>query len=208
MVEVVNRLVFAEPDNRAARELQADALEQLGYQAENAGWRNSYLSAAYELRHGVPRDQPTMNAGSADALAAMDTGLLFDYLGVRLDAGAAEGKALSINLRLPDIGEDYLLELKNSHLNNLRGVQSEDAGQTVSIDRADLNRLLLKEVSAVRPGPRRQAEEFRQSAAAGATVRHARRLRLLVRCRHAGGEVRGLTTKAPERAPWLFSRPR
>ena len=150
VVEVVNRLVFAEPDNRAARELQADALEQLGYQAENAGWRNSYLSAAYELRHGVPRDQPTMKAGSADALAAMDTGLLFDYLGVRLDAGAAEGKALSINLRLPDIGENYLLELKNSHLNNLRGVQSEDAGQTVSIDRADLNRLLLKEVSAVR----------------------------------------------------------
>ncbi|MBN0002036.1 MBL fold metallo-hydrolase, partial [Pseudomonas aeruginosa] len=74
VVEVVNRLVFAEPDNRAARELQADALEQLGYQAENAGWRNSYLSAAYELRHGVPRDQPTMKAGSADALAAMDTG--------------------------------------------------------------------------------------------------------------------------------------
>ncbi|WP_404854589.1 alkyl sulfatase C-terminal domain-containing protein, partial [Escherichia coli] len=49
-----------------------------------------------------------------------------------MDAGAAEGKALSINLRLPDIGENYLLELKNSHLNNLRGVQSEDAGQTVS----------------------------------------------------------------------------
>ncbi|MDF5977482.1 alkyl sulfatase C-terminal domain-containing protein [Pseudomonas aeruginosa] len=48
---------------------------------------------------------------------------------MRLDAGAAEGKALSINLRLPDIGENYLLELKNSHLNNLRGVQSEDAGR-------------------------------------------------------------------------------
>ncbi|MGV8307735.1 alkyl sulfatase C-terminal domain-containing protein, partial [Pseudomonas aeruginosa] len=90
------------PDNRAARELLQGVGLQLGYQAENAGWRNSYLSAAYELRHGVPRDQPTMKAGSADALAAMDTGLLFDYLGVRLDAGAAEGKALSINLRLPD----------------------------------------------------------------------------------------------------------
>ncbi|MCY1461469.1 putative alkyl/aryl-sulfatase YjcS [compost metagenome] len=77
----------------------------------------------------------------------MDTGLLFDYVGVRLDAAKAEGKDISINLVLPDIGKKYLLELKNSHLNNIEGMQSESAGQTVTIDRADLNRLLLKEVS-------------------------------------------------------------
>lgn len=149
VVEVVNKLVFAEPDNQAARRLQADALEQLGYQAENAGWRNSYLAAADELRHGVPRDLPSLKTSSADALAAMDTGLLFDYLGVRLNAGKAEGEDFAINLVLPDIGQEYLLELKNSHLNNIRGVHSEDAGQTVTIDRADLNRLLLKEVNPV-----------------------------------------------------------
>lgn len=150
VVEVVNKLVFADPTNTAARNLQADALEQLGYQAENAGWRNSYLAAAQELREGVPRDQPSLRVTSADALAAMDTGLLFDYLGVRLNAGKAEGEDMSINLVLPDRNEQYLLELKNSHLNNIKGVQSEDAGQTVTIDRADLNRLLLKEVSPVR----------------------------------------------------------
>lgn len=150
VVEVVNKLVFADPTNTAARNLQADALEQLGYQAENAGWRNSYLAAAQELRDGVPRDQPSLRVTSADALAAMDTGLLFDYLGVRLNAGKAEGEDMSINLVLPDRNEQYLLELKNSHLNNIKGVQSEDAGQTVTIDRADLNRLLLKEVSPVR----------------------------------------------------------
>lgn len=150
VVEVVNKVVFADPTNQAARALQADALEQLGYQAENAGWRNSYLVAAQELRNGVPRDQPSLRVTSADALAAMDTGLLFDYLGVRLNAGKAEGEDLSINLVLPDRNEQYLLELKNSHLNNIKGVQSENAGQTVTIDRADLNRLLLKEVSPVR----------------------------------------------------------
>lgn len=150
VVEVVNKLVFADPTNTAARNLQADALEQLGYQAENAGWRNSYLAAAQELREGVPRDQPSLRVTSADALAAMDTGLLFDYLGVRLNAGKAEGEDMSINLVLPDRNEQYLLELKNSHLNNIKGVQSEEAGQTVTIDRADLNRLLLKEVSPVR----------------------------------------------------------
>ncbi|MBD9632309.1 alkyl/aryl-sulfatase [Pseudomonas sp. PDM19] len=150
VVEVVNKLVFADPTNQAARNLQADALEQLGYQAENAGWRNSYLTAAQELRNGVPRDMPTMKSGSPDALAAMDTGLLFDYLGVRLNAEKAEGEDFAINLVLPDKNEQYLLELKNSHLNNIKGVQSENAGQTVTIDRADLNRLMLKEVSPVR----------------------------------------------------------
>ncbi|MFR0693469.1 alkyl/aryl-sulfatase [Enterobacterales bacterium AE_CKDN230030158-1A_HGKHYDSX7] len=150
VVEVVNKLVFADPSNQAARNLQADALEQLGYQAENAGWRNSYLAAAQELRNGVPRDLPTMKSGSPDALAAMDTGLLFDYLGVRLNAEKAEGEDFAINLVLPDKNEQYLLELKNSHLNNIKGVQSENAGQTVTIDRADLNRLMLKEVSPVR----------------------------------------------------------
>ncbi|MFV3308921.1 alkyl/aryl-sulfatase [Pseudomonas sp. NY15181] len=150
VVEVVNKLVFADPTNKAARELQADALEQLGYQSENAGWRNSYLAAAQELRDGVPRDQPSLRVTSADALAAMDTGLLFDYLGVRLNAQKAEGEDISINLVLPDLNEQYLLELKNSHLNNIKGVQNENAGQTVTIDRADLNRLLLKEVSPVR----------------------------------------------------------
>lgn len=150
VVEVVNKLVFADPTNQAARALQADALEQLGYQAENAGWRNSYLAAAQELRNGVPRDQAPMKSGSPDALAAMDTGLLFDYLGVRLNAEKAEGEDFAINLVLPDKNEQYLLELKNSHLNNIKGVQSENAGQTVTIDRADLNRLMLKEVSPVR----------------------------------------------------------
>ncbi|WP_207887238.1 alkyl/aryl-sulfatase [Pseudomonas sp. 30_B] len=150
VVEVVNKLVFADPSNQAARDLQADALEQLGYQAENAGWRNSYLVAAQELRNGVPRDLPSLRVTSSDALSAMDTGLLFDYLGVRLNAQKAEGEDLSINLVLPDRNEHYLLELKNSHLNNIKGVQSESAGQTVTIDRADLNRLLLKEVSPVR----------------------------------------------------------
>lgn len=150
VVEVLNKLVFADPTNQAARNLQADALEQLGYQAENAGWRNSYLVAAQELRNGVPRNLPSLRVSNPDALAAMDTGLLFDYLGVRMNAQKAEGEDFSINLVLPDKNEQYLLELKNSHLNNIKGVQSENAGQTVTIDRADLNRLMLKEVSPVR----------------------------------------------------------
>ena len=64
VAEVVNHVVFAEPDNREARELQAAALEQLGYRAESAPWRNFYLTAAQELRDGITEAATPMTATS------------------------------------------------------------------------------------------------------------------------------------------------
>jgi alkyl sulfatase BDS1-like metallo-beta-lactamase superfamily hydrolase len=143
VAEVMNHLVFAEPDNREARLLQADTLEQLGYQSENAGWRNAYLSAAAELRHGMSRSIDTVTVGP-DVLTAMDAELIFDYLGVRLNGLRAQGQELAINIVLPDVGQKFLLELKNSHLNNIEGVQDDNAGLTLTINRSDLLGLLLK----------------------------------------------------------------
>ncbi|WP_193163758.1 alkyl/aryl-sulfatase [Microbulbifer hainanensis] len=144
--ELLNKLVFAEPENQEARNLQADTFEQLGYQAENTGWRNTYLAAAMELRNGVPTQAQATRAG-ADMVKAMDTGLMFDFLGVKLDAKKADGKAFSINFVLPDRKETYLLELDNSHLNNIAGVQSKEADLTVTIDRSDLDLLFTKQKS-------------------------------------------------------------
>ena len=91
VAEVVNHVVFAEPENDAARHLQADALEQLGYQAESAPWRDFYLTGAQELRHGTLPSRPGTGPG-ADTVAAMTTEMLFDYLGIRIDGlRAAEG---------------------------------------------------------------------------------------------------------------------
>ena len=53
VAQVMKQVVFAEPGNIEARALCADALEQMGYQAESATWRNAYLYGAQELRHGV-----------------------------------------------------------------------------------------------------------------------------------------------------------
>ena len=53
VAEITNALVFADPENLQARYLCADALEQLGYQAESGAWRNAYLVAAFELRNGT-----------------------------------------------------------------------------------------------------------------------------------------------------------
>src|SRR4029077_3598516 len=85
VASVMNQVVFADPANRQARELGADALEQLGYQAEAATWRNAYLTGARELRNGVPR-LPVIGIFSGEMLKAVPTALVFDSIAVRLNA--------------------------------------------------------------------------------------------------------------------------
>ena len=92
--ELVNHLVFAQPDNQEAKNLQADILEQMGYQAESGPWRDFYLTGADELRHGV-RKLATGDPASADIVAGMSPELLFGYIGVQLDAKKADGKTLA-----------------------------------------------------------------------------------------------------------------
>jgi len=144
--ELLNYVVFAEPANQEARLLQADMLEQMGYQAESAGWRNTYLAGAYELRFGKPDKVNAAKAGP-DIIKAMDTGLIFDFLAVRLNAQKALGKSLKINMTFNDENSRYLLELENANLNNIRGVHAENADVTVVMQRADLDLMLMKAVS-------------------------------------------------------------
>lgn len=146
--ELLNNLVFADPTNDEARFLQADMLEQMGYQAESAGWRNTYLAGAWELRNGLPKGMRATKAG-ADMLQAMSTDLVFDYLGIKLDVTKAKNKQLTINVELPDTKEKFLIELKNSHLNNLSGVWSQEPDVTITMQRQDLNRVLSKQASFV-----------------------------------------------------------
>ena len=116
VAQVLDHVIFAEPDNKAARELAADALEQLGYQAESAPWRNFYLSGARDLR-GLP---PAVSANAASPVntqaRAMPAALYFDYLGVRLDGIRAQGKTLDLLIRLTDTHEGWELHLANSVL--------------------------------------------------------------------------------------------
>jgi alkyl sulfatase BDS1-like metallo-beta-lactamase superfamily hydrolase len=140
--EIVNKLVQAEPQNQAARELLADIFEQLGYQQENPGLRNSYLAAAYELRTGIPQGE-TVNSSSPDVIRAMSTELFLNFLGIRMDSRKAEGMRFTINLITPDNGEKFIVELENATLTNIKGYQAEKPNLTLTINRFDLEQTMM-----------------------------------------------------------------
>ncbi|MBB3399589.1 MULTISPECIES: alkyl sulfatase dimerization domain-containing protein [unclassified Rhizobium] len=140
--EIVNKLVQAEPKNQAAKDLLADIFEQLGYQQENPGLRNSFLNGAYELRTGIPEGNAAKSSGP-DVIRAMSTELFLDFLGIRMDSRKAEGLRLTINLITPDNGEKFLVELENATLTNIKGFLAKNPDLTLTIDRSDLEQVML-----------------------------------------------------------------
>ena len=143
VASAMNQVVFADSANRAARELGADALEQLGFQAEAGTWRNAYLVGAMELRNGVPKVGGGGSA-NADTLKALNTEMVFDYLGVRLNATKAEGKTMVINWRFTDSKEQFVLNLENSALTYLKGRQAANADAAVTLARDTLDAITLQ----------------------------------------------------------------
>ncbi len=146
VAEAMSHVVFADPANADARRLGADALEQLGYIAESATWRNAYLLGARELRHGLPT-AAARAAISPDVVRAMSLDLFFDYMGVRLDGDRAAGRSLVVNWVLTDSGDRYVMRLERSALTCLADRQSERADATVTLERAVLDRLVLREIT-------------------------------------------------------------
>ena len=140
--EILNKLVYAEPQNQEAKDLLADVFEQLGYQYESPSVRNSFLAAALELRDGIKKGG-TPKTGGPDMVRAMDTGLFLDFLGIRMDSRKAEGIQFKINVVLPDNGEKYVLEMSNATLTNISGYQADDADLTITINRSDLETVMM-----------------------------------------------------------------
>ncbi len=147
VAEVVNHLVFADPDNFEARNLQANALEQLGYQAESGVWRNEYLGAASELRHGVASPVRMPVTGGADIMRAMTLDMLFDFFGVRLKKDKVAGLKLAINMEFTDLKANYALELSNSVLNNTKGRVLKNSDATYKLSMRAFGALLGKKAT-------------------------------------------------------------
>jgi len=113
VAEITNTIVFADPENEAARLLCADALEQLGYQSESGPWRNAYLTAALELRNGNSSAYALQNANSGDVQKEMTAPMIFEYLSIIMDKKAMADQNFTMSFKLVDVSEQYLLQIKN-----------------------------------------------------------------------------------------------
>ena len=100
--ELLKHVLAASPENEAARLIQAEVFEQLGYQAESSTWRNFYLIGAQELRLGFAGGK-SFNIGSPDVVAGMTVEMLADHMAVRLNGPAAGGLTLRVGLRVTDV---------------------------------------------------------------------------------------------------------
>ncbi|MCX9003214.1 MBL fold metallo-hydrolase [Citrobacter portucalensis] len=152
VAQVTNNIVFADPSNKEARNLEADALEQMGYQAESGPWRNFYLTGAQELRNGVVKGA-TPNTASPDTVKAMSPEMFFDYLAVHINGEKAANAQAVFNVDLGADGGKYKLELENGVLNHSADTQTSNADASITLNRATLNKIILKEESL------KQAEE-------------------------------------------------
>jgi len=140
-MEIVNKLVYAQPDNKSAKDLLADIFEQIGYQKESPSVRNSFLGAAYELRHGMPTGASPKSNGP-DMIRAMTTELWLNSLAISMDSKKAAGMNFVINLSTPDNGEKFVVEMSNSALTNIKGQQAANPTLAITINRSDLEQVM------------------------------------------------------------------
>jgi len=148
VAELLNHLVFAQPDNKTAKYLLADTYEQMGYASESGPWRNFYLTGARELRHGV-KVLPAPNGLTPDMIDGLSTDLLFNYIAMKFkgtDVDAAKMQ-YNFNISLPDANEKIALIINNGVVNPRFNYEiKNDVTATITVNRKDLNRMSLGQV--------------------------------------------------------------
>ncbi|WP_250656115.1 alkyl/aryl-sulfatase [Alkalimarinus coralli] len=132
IAELLNHAVFADPDNVAAKQLLANVYDQLGYQAESAPWRDVYLSAANELRHGAPEKGIDV-AVMEGVLTKTPVVNFFDSMAVSLNGPKAEGKQLSVKIAFTDLNESHLLWINNAVLRHKKVAADTPADATLKL---------------------------------------------------------------------------
>jgi alkyl sulfatase BDS1-like metallo-beta-lactamase superfamily hydrolase len=150
VAEIASHAVFFDEQSAEARGLLADALEQLGYVAESAVWRNLYLVGARELREGPPERARRRRVGSADVARALSVEQLWDALGARLDGPRAWDRSIVIGWHFTDSGDLWTVTVENGALSSVRGRVAPDAQATVTLTRAAFDSMLLGEGDAAK----------------------------------------------------------
>ncbi len=144
--EILNKLLYAEPNNTECKQLLADVFEQIGYQQESPSVRNSFLAAAFELRTGIPEGF-SASTTSPDVLRALTTEMFFDYVAIRMDASKVADIGFVANITHPDTGDELIIELSNSTLTTQAGFHAPDPDLGITIDRSDFETLITGEAT-------------------------------------------------------------
>lgn len=147
VAEVLNYVIFSDPKDMNARYLLADTLEQLGYQAENGTWRNSYLTGALELRQMSPSyypdRYPQFNCFTEESISGLTAVMMLEYLAIKLDVQAAQGVELRFYVELEDTGERYEVEIRNNVLNFRAVAEVGGDAPCLSLRKDELGKLAL-----------------------------------------------------------------
>jgi len=147
VAEVLKHVIFANPNNTAAKNLQADAFEQIAYQSESGIWRDLYLSGAKELREGVIVPKNPVNR-AAGFLSTLTPEAIFDYLSVTVDGNKAAGKDIKLRFVFPELKKNILVYLKNGVLHQSEKRVNEQAEFTLAISKEKFVQLLTKPETA------------------------------------------------------------
>ena len=142
--EVLNHVVFAQPDHREARKLLARTYDQLGYRAESGPWRDIYLSGAQELRHGARGSGLDMKR-SLGLLRHVPVERFFDAMATRLNGPDAVGTELTVNFNFTDLGANHVLTIDNAVLHHEEAPIAADADVTLNLTRDFLLKLVTKQ---------------------------------------------------------------
>jgi len=142
VVELLNHVAMAQPGHAGARALLARAYDQLGYQSESATWRNSYLTAAREVRDGPPKEALSRTL-IVDMLKATPTPRFLEAIAASLDGPAAEGKDLKINLVMREPDESYVLWIENAVLHHRAAPPAQDANATLTLTKDLFVRMMV-----------------------------------------------------------------
>jgi alkyl sulfatase BDS1-like metallo-beta-lactamase superfamily hydrolase len=130
--ELLNQAVFGDPSSKAAKDLLAKTYDQMGYQSEAATWRNSYLTAAMELREGPPT-KGIDKSFLIEALMQTPIERFLEAMAGGLDGPAADGKDLKINLVLTDTKESYVLWIENAVMHFKSAPADSSANATLTL---------------------------------------------------------------------------
>jgi len=140
--ELLDRVVFADPDHRGAKEALASVYEQLAFGSENGTWRNFYLMGAHELRHGVAADP--VGIGSPELLSALTVEQLLDAVAIRIHGPRAWDERFTIDWVVTDLGVTHRATLGNGVLTHrVVGSGGGPADLTVTLDKAQMLGVIL-----------------------------------------------------------------